>query len=294
MAGRFGSVVTAMATPFAEDLSLDLGRAEALARWLVEHGTDSLVVHGSTGEAATMTDGEKQDLVQAVKGAVGDRVPIIAGTGTYDTRHTVELGERAQAAGADALLVVSPYYNKPPQRGLVAHYRAVAEATDLPILAYNIPGRTAIRIEHDTLLEIAAIDNVVGVKDATGDLDGVARLIAEAPSGFEVYTGDDWAAFASACLGAVGVISVASHVAGDRLGRIFELAAAGDVPAALKVHQELLPLFRALFVTSNPIPLKAALEMVGQPAGPPRLPLVPANEGERAVIRRALEETGVL
>jgi 4-hydroxy-tetrahydrodipicolinate synthase len=294
MSGRFGSVVTAMVTPFTQDLALDLDRAQAVSRWLLETGTDAIVVHGSTGEAATMTDQEKFDLVRAVKEATEGRAPVIAGTGTYDTRHTIELGERAQEAGADALLVVSPYYNKPPQRGLLAHYRAVAAATELPVIVYNIPGRTAIRIEHSTMLELAAVDNIVAVKDATGDLDGVARLIAEAPSGFEVYSGDDWAAFSMGCLGAVGVISVASHLAGDRLGRMFELIGAGDVPAALKVHQELLPLFAGLFVSSNPIPLKAAMEMVGQPVGDPRLPLVPADESERAAVRRALEDSGVL
>jgi 4-hydroxy-tetrahydrodipicolinate synthase len=293
MPGRFGSVVTAMATPFAEDGSLDLARAGELAAWLVEHGTDGLVIHGSTGEAPTLDDAEKFDLVRAVKEAVGS-TPVIAGTGTYDTRHSIHLGERAKEAGADALLVVTPYYSKPSQRGLLAHFRAVAEGTDLPVLLYNIPGRTVIRIEHDTLLELSTVDNIVGVKDTTGDVDGAARLVAEAPSGFEVYSGDDWGAFAWACVGGVGVISVASHVAGERLSRMFELISAGDVPAALKLHQELLPLYSALFVTSNPTPLKAALEMIGQPVGSPRLPLIPATEDERAVVRRAMEAAGVL
>ncbi len=294
MPGRFGSVITAMATPFAEDGSLDVGRAGELAAWLVEHGSDGLVIHGSTGEASTMDDDEKFELVRAVKGAVGAGTPVIAGTGTPDTRHTIHLGERAKEAGADALLVVTPYYSKPSQPGLLAHFRAVAGGTDLPVLLYNIPSRTVIRIEHDTLLELATVENIVGVKDATGDVDGAARLVAEAPSGFEVYAGDDWGAFAWACVGGVGVISVASHVAGERLSRMFELISAGDVPAALKLHQELLPLFPALFVTSNPTPVKAALEMIGQPAGDPRLPLIPATEEERAVVRRAMEAAGVL
>lgn len=294
MAGRFGSVVTAMATPFAEDGSLDLGRAKDLAVWLTEHGSDALVIHGSTGEASTMDDAEKFDMVRAVKEAVGGKTPVIAGTGTPDTRHTIHLGERAKEAGADALLVVTPYYSKPSQRGLLAHFRAVAEGTDLPVLLYNIPSRTVIRIEHATLLELAGIDNIVGVKDATGDVDGAARLVAEAPPGFELYSGDDWGAFAWACVGGVGVISVVSHVAGERLSRMFELIAGGDVPAALKLHQELLPLYSALFVTSNPTPLKAALAMIGQPVGEPRLPLIPAIDEEIAVIRKAMEDAGVL
>ncbi|MCA1727031.1 MAG: 4-hydroxy-tetrahydrodipicolinate synthase [Actinobacteria bacterium] len=292
MAGRFGTVVPAMVTPFDGEGALDLERAAQLARWLVEHGSDGLVIHGSTGEGATMDDGEKFDLVRAVKEAVGD-TPVVAGTGTYDTRHTIHLGERAKEAGADGLLVVTPYYVKPSQRGLLAHYRAVAEGTDLPVLIYNIPGRSVIRIEHDTLLELAQVENIVGVKDATGDVDGAARLIAEAPSGFEVYAGDDWGAFTWACVGAVGVISVAAHVAGERFRRMFDLIASGDVPAALKLHRELLPLYSALFVTSNPTPVKAALEMIGQPVGEPRLPLIPANDEERAVVRRALEASGV-
>jgi 4-hydroxy-tetrahydrodipicolinate synthase len=294
MAGRFGAVVTAMATPFGEDLSLDLEAAGNLASWLVEHGTDTVLAFGSTGEAATLSDDEKIDLLRAVKDAVGGRVPVLAGTGTSDTRHTIELSERAAEAGADGLLVVTPYYIKPPQRGIVAHYRAVAGATALPVLAYNIPGRTATRIEHATLLELAGIDNVVGVKDATSDLDGVSRLIHEAPAGFEVYCGDDWATFAMACLGAVGVISVAAHLAGERIGQMLELVGSGDVAGARKIHEELLPLYRALFVTSNPIPLKAALEIAGRPVGPPRLPLVPATEEERAVLRKAMEDAGIL
>lgn len=293
MTGRFGSVVTAMVTPFRDDGSLDLDASADLARWLVETGSDALVVAGSTGEAATLTDAEKIDLWRTVKQAVGD-TQVIAGSGTYDTRHSIELSEAAAEAGADGLLVVCPYYSKPPQRGIVAHYRAVAEATDLPVIAYNIPARTGIRIEHDTVLELAAIDNLVAMKDATGDLDGASRLIREAPSGFEVYSGDDWATFAMVCLGAVGIISVASHLAGDRLGRMIEYATAGDVASARKIHEELTPLFSGLFLVSNPIPVKSALEMVGHPVGPPRLPLVVATDDERARIRKAMEDAGVL
>ncbi|HYU16597.1 MAG TPA: 4-hydroxy-tetrahydrodipicolinate synthase [Actinomycetota bacterium] len=293
MSGRFGAVVTAMATPFTEQGDLDLEAARSLARWLLDTGTDALVVHGSTGEAATMTDGEKADLVRLVKEVAGD-APVIAGTGTYDTRHSIHLSEAARDAGADALLIVCPYYNKPPQRGVVAHYRAIAEAVDLPVLAYNIPGRTAMRIEHGTLLQLAEIPGVVGVKDATADLDGVSRLIAEAPAGFEVYSGDDWATFAMVALGAVGVISVAAHLAGERMGQMIALAQSGDAGGARKIHESLLPLYRGLFITSNPIPLKAALDLAGHPVGPPRLPLVPATEDERAAIRKAMEDAGVL
>lgn len=290
---RFGRVVTAMVTPFKDDLSLDVDRARELARWLAQHGTDALVVAGSTGEAATLTDEEKVTLWRTVAEAVEGRTTVIAGTGTYDTAHSIHLTEEAQKAGADAVLVVTPYYNKPPQRGLVEHYTRIAGATSLPIVAYNIPGRTGIRIEHDTLLRLAEVENIVAVKDSTGDFDGLAKLIRAAPDGFEVYTGDDWATFGSVCLGAVGVVSVASHVAGERIGQMIERLEAGDLASARKIHYDLMPLFDALFITSNPIPVKKAMQLIGQPVGPPRLPLVPATSDETATIELALKESGV-
>jgi 4-hydroxy-tetrahydrodipicolinate synthase len=291
---RFGRVVTAMVTPFKEDLSLDVDRAGEVARWLADHGSTGLVVAGSTGEAATLSDDEKVTLFRTVTEAVQGRVAVIAGTGTYDTTHSIHLSEEAEKAGVDALLVVTPYYNKPPQRGLVEHYTRIAGATSLPIVAYNIPGRTAIRIEHDTLLRLAEIENIVAVKDSTGDFDGLAKLIGAAPDGFEVYTGDDWATFASVCLGAVGVVSVASHVAGERIGQMIEQLEAGDLAGARKIHYALMPAFDGLFIASNPIPVKKAMELIGQPVGPPRLPLVPATEDETERIRRALTESGIL
>jgi 4-hydroxy-tetrahydrodipicolinate synthase len=190
--------------------------------------------------------------------------------------------------------VVTPYYNKPPQRGLIAHFEHVADATELPIIAYNIPARTATRIEHDTLLRLAERPNIVAVKDSTGDFQSISRLISEAPDGFEVYSGDDWATFGYVCLGAVGVVSVASHLVGPQIRQMIELIDTGDVPAARKIHETLSPLFNALFVTSNPIPLKAALQMVGRGCGEPRLPLVPATSDERDRVRKALEDAGLL
>ena len=294
MGGRFGSVITAMVTPFRDDYSLDLDGAQELASWLLENGSDTVLVAGSTGESPTLTHEEKEKLFRAVVEAAKGKGSVIAGTGTYSTQESVELTRLAQAAGVDGALVVTPYYNKPPQRGLVAHFTQVAESTDLPIIAYNIPGRTATRIEHDTLLTIAALPNVVGVKDSTGDFEGLSKLVREAPSGFEVYSGDDWAAFAECCLGAVGVVSVASHVVGSRINEMLELVLTGDVPAGRKIHEELSPIFSVLFITSNPIPVKAALELVGRPAGPPRLPLVPATQDERDRIRKVLEEAALL
>jgi 4-hydroxy-tetrahydrodipicolinate synthase len=291
---RFGRVVTAMVTPFTDDLSLDVARAQELAGWLVDHGSDGLVVTGSTGEAATLTDQEKVTMWGAVAEAVGDRATVIAGTGTYDTAHSIHLSGEAEKAGADGLLIVTPYYNKPPQRGLVEHFTRVAQSTGLPNIVYNIPGRTGTRIAHETLLRLGEVDNIVAVKDSTGDFEALARLIAEAPDGFEVYTGDDWATFGSVCLGASGVISVAAHVAGERIGQMIALIEGGDLASARKINSELLPVFDAMFITSNPIPLKKALELIGQPVGRPRLPLLEANEDETSRIEIALKESRVL
>jgi 4-hydroxy-tetrahydrodipicolinate synthase len=294
MTGRFGSVVTAMVTPFRQDHALDLDRAQELASWLVENGSDAVVVAGSTGESPTITHKEKSELFRAVGEAIRGRGKLICGTGTYSTAETLELTQAAEDANADGLLVVTPYYNKPPQRGLIAHFEHIAEATELPIIAYNIPGRTATRIEHDTLLTLSHKENIVAVKDSTGDFQGISRLISDAPDGFEVYSGDDWATFGYVCLGAVGVVSVGSHLVGMQIRQMIDLIETGDVPAARKIHEALSPLFNALFVTSNPIPLKAALQMVGRPCGEPRLPLVPATPDERERVRKALEDAGLL
>ncbi|HZB02208.1 MAG TPA: 4-hydroxy-tetrahydrodipicolinate synthase [Actinomycetota bacterium] len=294
MAGRFGSVVTAMVTPFRSDHAVDLDGAQELAAWVIDNGSDSVFVVGSTGEAPTLSHTEKAELFRVVGEAIRGRGKLICGTGTYSTAETLELTAAAEKAGADGIVVVTPYYNKPPQRGLVAHFHEIADATELPIIAYNIPSRTGTRIEHDTMLRIAEKSNVVAVKDSTGDFKAISKLISEAPEGFEVYSGDDWATFGYVCLGAVGVVSVAAHLVGDQMKRMVDLIETGDVPAARKLHEDLSPLFNALFVTSNPIPVKAALDMLGRPAGPPRLPLVPATEEERARIRTALEAAGLL
>jgi 4-hydroxy-tetrahydrodipicolinate synthase len=295
MTGRFGSLMTAMVTPFREeDHALDVDGAQRLASHLLDTGSDAIVVAGSTGESPTLSYKEKAELFRAVGDVTRGRAKLICGTGTYSTAETLELTQAAEDVGADGLLVVTPYYNKPPQRGLIAHFERVADATDLPIIVYNIPGRTATRIEHDTLLQLAQRSNIVAVKDSTGDFQGVSRLMAEAPPDFEVYSGDDWATFGYVCLGAVGVVSVASHLVGPQIRQMIELILTGDVPAARKIHEDLSPLFNALFITSNPIPLKAALGMIGLPAGVPRLPLVPATAEERTRVRKALEDAGLL
>ena len=294
MAGRFGSVVTAMVTPFRADHGVDLDGAQELATWLTENGSDSVFVVGSTGESPTLSHKEKTELFRVVGEAIRGKGKLICGTGTYSTAETLELTAAAEKVGADGIVVVTPYYNKPPQRGLLAHFNEIADATDLPIIAYNIPSRTGTRIEHDTMLRIAEKPNVVAVKDSTGDFKAISNLISEAPEGFEVYSGDDWATFGYVCLGAVGVVSVASHLVGSQIRQMIDLIETGDVPAARKLHEDLSPLFNAMFVTSNPIPVKAALDMLGRPAGPPRLPLVPATPEERDRIKRALGDAGLL
>jgi 4-hydroxy-tetrahydrodipicolinate synthase len=293
MPGRFGSVITAMVTPFGKDYSLDLDGAQELARWLLDHGSDSLVVAGSTGEAPTLSHKEKLDLFRAVVEAVEGKGKVIAGTGTYNTAETVELTREAREAGVDAALVVTPYYNKPPQRGLIAHFTTVAESTDLPVILYNIPGRTACLIEADTLLRLAQLPNVVAVKDATADFQTASRIIRESPPDFELYSGDDWATFLFTVQGGVGVISVASHLVGERMKEMIELCQV-DAVAAQKIHDDLMPLFKTLFITSNPIPIKAAMEIMGKPVGPPRLPLVPATDEERAAIQGVMRDVGVI
>jgi 4-hydroxy-tetrahydrodipicolinate synthase len=289
----FGRVITAMATPFTAEGALDVPRARALAEHLVDNGSDGLVVCGSTGESPTLSFDEKGELIGAVVDAVGARADVIAGTGTYDTAETIHLSHMAAEQGASGLLVVTPYYSRPPQSGLLAHFKAVAASVDLPIVLYDIPSRTARKIEHDTLLELATVPNIVGVKDAAGDLTGTSRLAAEKPSDFLIWSGDDALTLPMLSVGAVGVISVASHLVGARIAEMIAAFGKGDVEGAAAIQRELTPLFEVLFVTSNPIPLKAALAMIGQPAGDPRLPLVPATEAERSKVRAVLDRMGL-
>ena len=295
MSGRFGSVITAMVTPFRDDFSLNLDGGQSLAEHLLDHGSDALVVAGTTGEGPALSHHEKEELFRAVVEVAKGRGKVICNTGTYNTDESIELTALAEKAGADGVLVVTPYYNRPPQRGLIAHFTGVAGATGLPVILYNIPSRTACLIEADTLLRLAReVGNIVAVKDATADLNTAARIIRDAPDGFEVLSGNDGDTFALVCLGAAGVIAVASHLAGEHMREMVELIAAGDHAAARKINDRLLPLYKGLFVTSNPIPLKAALDMIGQPVGPPRLPLVPATEAEREQIRRSMVDAGIV
>ena len=289
----FGRVITAMATPFTPDGALDADRAAEFARYLVAHGSDGLVVCGSTGESPVLSFDEKRTLIEAVAGAVGDQVDIIAGTGTYDTRASIELSRMAVEAGADGLLVVTPYYSRPPQSGLLRHFTAIAESVEAPIILYDIPSRTGRKIEHDTILALAEVPNIVGVKDAAGDVTGTARMAADKPDDFTIWSGDDGLTLPMLSVGAHGVISVASHLVGTRIAEMIAAHDKGDVAGAAAINAELTPLFDVLFITSNPIPLKAALAMIGQPVGEPRSPLLPATDEERDQVRTILHSMGL-
>ncbi len=278
--GRFGAVLTAMVTPFDADGRLDLDGAATLARRLVERGNDGLVVAGTTGESPVLSDAEKRDLWRAVAEAV--TVPVIAGSSTNDTAHSVELTRAAKDAGAAGILAVTPYYSRPPQAGLDRHFRAVAEATDLPVLIYDIPIRTGRKVAHETLVTLAQeVPTIVGVKDATGDPAGSARLLAEVPDGFDLYSGDDALTLPLLAVGGAGVISVAGHWAGEEIALMVGAFFKGDVDTARRTNLRLLEswVFQTGDVAPNPIPTKAMLRTLGLPAGQCRLPLGPAPDG---------------
>jgi 4-hydroxy-tetrahydrodipicolinate synthase len=296
---RFGQVITAMVTPFASDGSLDVKGARRLAQHLVEHGSDGVVVCGTTGESPTLTHDEKLEMFEAVLDEVGDRATVIAGTGTYDTRETVTLTKEACALGVHACLIVTPYYSKPPQNGLLAHFRTVADGSTKPIMVYDIPGRTGRRVERPTMVTLAEHERIVAVKDAVGDAGETAALRADLDAagrpGFEIYSGDDPLLLPHMAAGAVGIVSVCSHLVGPKLKKIFTLRDEGKLAEARAVYLDLVPFLRTIMtVTASPIPVKAAVNMLGLEAGEPRLPLVPPTAEETDAIRRALESQGLL
>ncbi|GAA3015866.1 4-hydroxy-tetrahydrodipicolinate synthase [Kitasatospora sp. NPDC006786] len=287
----FGRVLTAMVTPFTADGALDLDGAQRLATHLVDSGNDGLVVNGTTGESPTTSDAEKAQLVRAVVEAVGDRAHVVAGVGTNDTHHSVELARQAEAAGANGLLVVTPYYSKPPQEGLYRHNVAVADATGLPVMLYDIPGRSGVALSHETLVRLGEHPRIVANKDAKGDLGAAAWAIAR--SDLAWYSGDDILNLPLLSVGAVGVVSVVGHVVAGDLRAMIEAFLAGDVVKATSIHQRLLPVFSGMFRTQGVILGKAALELQGLPAGPLRLPLVGATPEEIERLKQDLAAGGV-
>jgi 4-hydroxy-tetrahydrodipicolinate synthase len=287
-----GEVLTAVVTPFRSDGAVDLDVFRRLCAHLVDTGSDGVVVAGTTGEAPTLTDDERLSLFAAAVESVGDRATVVAGTGTYSTAHSVHLTERAHELGVDAFLVVTPYYNKPPARGIVAHFRAIAEATDRPVVVYNIPQRVVVNIEPETLAELAEIPNVTAVKQATSDPGQARRILAE--TDLALYAGNDELLLPFLELGGVGGVLVYTHVVGRQVRELVTRFRQGDLEGARAIEADLRPVIEALAVATNPIPVKAALAMLGHDAGGLRLPLVEATDEEKAVVREALEHAGVL
>lgn len=288
----FGTMLTAMITPFTADGAQDIEGAQRLASYLVDElAHDGLVVNGTTGESATKTDAEDAALVRAVVEAVGDRATVIAGVGTNDTEHSVASAQMAQRMGAHALMAVAPYYNRPPQAGLIAHFRTIADATDLPLMTYDIPKRTGVAIEPETLVRLAEHPRIIANKDAKGDLE--ASQWAMSRSGLAWYCGDDILNLPMLAIGASGMISVVGHLVGDRLKAMAEAFWSGDVVRAAEINTALLPVYVGVFRTQGAILTKAALRMQGLPAGPMRLPLVDATAEQEAVLRSDLAAGGV-
>jgi 4-hydroxy-tetrahydrodipicolinate synthase len=287
-----GSVLTAMVTPFRADGAVDVERFRELATFLVDNGSDGIVVSGTTGESPTLSDKEKLLLFAAAVDTVGDRATVVAGSCTYDTGHSVHLTKQAADLGVDGVLVVTPYYNKPPQRAIVRHFEEIAGATSLPVIAYNIPGRVVVNIEPETIARLAEIENVVAVKQALDDPEQ-ARFIAE-ETRLDLYSGDDPNTLAFLELGGIGVVSVTAHLWGTQIAEMIRLHREGDVDGARAIHEELQPSYDLLRIQTNPIPIKAALNLTGHEVGGHRLPMVEPDEAELAQIRSCLERSGLL
>jgi 4-hydroxy-tetrahydrodipicolinate synthase len=288
----FGRMLTAMVTPFDVSGEVDLDKAVELATYLIdEQGNDGLVLNGTTGEAPTTTDMEKADLIRAVVDAVGDRAHVVAGVGTFDTVHSVHLAEQAQKAGAQGLLLVTPYYSKPPQAGLVQHFRVVADATDLPVMLYDIPSRSGIQIEPPTMIALAAHDRIVAVKDAKGDFVATSRVLSETDLAF--YSGDDAVTLPLLAVGAVGVVGTSTHVSGRQTLAMLSAFERGDVAEAGRLHRALLPIYTGIFRTQGTILVKAALRLRGMDVGPVRLPLIDATDHEISHLREDLAAAGL-
>ncbi len=290
----FGRVLTAMVTPFTESGEVAYEQAATLARYLVKTGSDGIVVSGTTGESPVLTKGEKERLFAVVKEAVGDQATVIAGTGSNNTKDSIELTKIAEKVGVDGVMLVTPYYNKPSQEGLYQHFKAVAQETSLPVIVYNVPGRTSVNLLPGTLKKLAEIENIVAVKEASGSLDQVAEIRRTTPQDFIIYSGDDSLTLPMLALGGHGVISVASHVAGKLIKEMVTNFIAGKVEEAKEIHLKLYPLFKVLFITTNPVPVKAAVKLAGINVGPPRLPLVEATSQEVEAIEKVMKDLDLI
>lgn len=289
---EWGRLITAMVTPFDENLKVDYDKAVEIARYLVKEGSTALVIGGTTGEAPTLTDEEKLELFKALKEKVD--VPIIAGIGTNSTEKTITLGKKVEECGVDGIMAVVPYYNKPNQEGIYRHFKAIAENVNLPVMLYNVPGRTGANMAFETVIRLSKISNIVALKEAGGDLDQAGRVLRGVDRDFKVYSGDDSLTLPMLSIGCYGVVSVASHVVGRKMREMIDSYLAGRVDEAAQIHLSLLPIFKDLFITSNPIPVKAALKLAGYDPGSLRLPLVEADEKVVEILKSDLKELGII
>lgn len=295
MTAELGTVITAMVTPFTDDLKLDLKRMAELADRLIDMGSDGLLVTGTTGESPALDTEEKVALWETVLKAARGRVPVMLGTGTNNTEQSVVLTKKAQEVGGDAILLVTPYYNKPPQNALYEHFKTVAAATTLPVMIYNVPGRTSRNIDPDTVVRLANdVPNIVALKEAGGSLDQVSEICRRVPSEFTVYSGDDSLTLPMLSLGAKGIVSVASHLVARQMRDMITSFSEGDWQTAKDIHLKQFPIFKGLFFTTSPAPVKAALKLLGFPVGGLRQPLLPLTDKEEAYLESILKEVGLL
>ncbi|WP_028784796.1 4-hydroxy-tetrahydrodipicolinate synthase [Thalassobacillus devorans] len=285
---NFGQVLTAMVTPFDQNGEIDFNAARTLVNYLIANGSDGLVVAGTTGESPTLTDAEKLELFRFVAQVADGRAAVVAGTGSNNTRASIELTRQAEQTGVDAIMLTTPYYNKPSQEGLYQHYKAVAEATSLPVMLYNIPGRSAANIAPETIIRLSEIDNIVSVKEASGDLDAMTEIITKTPEDFTLYSGDDGLTLPVLAIGGTGIVSVSAHILGNEMQEMVNSYNYGDVKRAAAIHQEILPVMKALFAQPSPSPVKAALNLMGVPVGDVRLPMVPLNSEEINALKKNL------
>jgi len=288
----FGRILTAMVTPFNPDQTVNYAAAAQLAHYLVANGSDGVVVAGSTGESATLSKEEKIRLFSTVLDAIGDKATVIAGTGSNDTRASIALTQEAEKLGVHGAMLVGPYYNKPTQEGFFQHFKTIADSSVLPFIVYNVPGRTSSNILPQTIARLTACKNIVAVKEASGNLDQVSEIIRITPAGFSVYSGDDGLTLPVLAVGGTGVISVAGHIVGKQMKEMVTAFFQGDLAKAQAIHVELHPFFRAIFVTTNPIPIKTAVNLIGLNAGPLRLPMVKATDSEVDYIKKAMQDIG--
>ncbi|WP_047981217.1 4-hydroxy-tetrahydrodipicolinate synthase [Ornithinibacillus contaminans] len=286
---NFGNVLTAMITPFNEQGEINFNETTNLINYLIENGTDGLVVAGTTGESPTLTTEEKKQLFSHVVKIVDKRVPVIAGTGGNNTQTSIELTKEAENCGVDAVMLVTPYYNKPNQQGLYEHFKAIAQATTLPVMLYNIPGRSVINMSAETIIELSKIENIVSVKEASGDLDQAAVIIENTAEDFSVYSGDDGLTLPMLAIGGTGIVSVASHIIGNDMQEMIRAFENGDTKGAASIHRKLLPVMNGLFAAPSPAPVKAALLHTGIQTGGVRLPLVPLTEEEESKLKQLID-----